>query len=253
MENSLPNVEEEGLPDAWDEAEEETLLARVKDVKLENGADAEADIRRRDAVLLRDTDAFITRALAVAGEQKMLFKLDDQFEKFMSNHELQHIKINGVSDKQVMLIKAVSVLFRLRTMQSDNSICIHKTEESIVPSSRFGEPRNIAGAFYHCVLTTSRRPLCLRRCLFSVPSPASTLCIADGPRCLRAAPAAAAGHILQSLENIPCLQCSCRIPKLHRSVPLVNFLHACVRACVRVCACFRTQGRTVFLQCHGAF
>jgi len=135
---------EDAPPDAWDEAEEETLLARVKDTKLQND-DAEADIRRRDAALLRDTEAFIARAMTVAGEQKMLLKLDDQFEKFMGNRELQHIKINGVSDKQVMLIKAVSVLFRLRTMQSDNSISIHKTEESIVPASRFGEPRNVAG------------------------------------------------------------------------------------------------------------
>jgi hypothetical protein len=47
-------------------------------------------------------------------------KLDDQLEKFMGNRELAHIKINGVSEKQVMLIKAVAVLFRMRTIQSDS-------------------------------------------------------------------------------------------------------------------------------------
>ena len=130
-------------PDAWDEAEEDVLVARVKGTQLQD--DNETEIRRRDALLLRETEALIQKALAVPNERKMLLKLDDQFEKFMGNREIQHIKINGVSDKQVMLIKAVAVLFRLRTMQMDSSISIHKTEDSIVPASRFGEPRNIAG------------------------------------------------------------------------------------------------------------
>jgi len=71
-------------------------------------------------VAQRETEAFINRALTVAGEKKMLMKLDDQLEKFMGNRELAHIKINGVSEKQVMLIKAVAVLFRMRTIQSDS-------------------------------------------------------------------------------------------------------------------------------------
>lgn len=130
-------------PDAWDEAEEDTLLARVQGTVLRD--DSEAEMRRRDAALLRDTEAMISRAMDIPGERRMLLKLDDQFEKFMGNRELQHIKINGVSDKQVSLIKAVAVLFRLRTLQSDGSISIHKAEDSFVPASRFGEPRNVAG------------------------------------------------------------------------------------------------------------
>ena len=133
-------------PDAWDEADEETLVARVQGAQLQEDPDKEVEIRRRDAVLLRETEALVARAMAVPNERKMLLKLDDQFEKFMGNRELQNIKINGVSEKQVTLIKAVAVFFRLRTMQVENSISILKTDESIVPSSRFGEPRNIAGA-----------------------------------------------------------------------------------------------------------
>jgi hypothetical protein len=130
-------------PDAWDEADEDVLVARVQATGLQEGG--EADVRRRDAVLLRETEAVISRAITIPGERKMLLKLDDQLEKFMGNRDLQHIKINGVSEKQVVLIKAVAVLFRMRTVLSNNSISIHKTEESIVPVSRFGEPRNVAG------------------------------------------------------------------------------------------------------------
>ena len=136
-------------PDAWDEADEESLVARVQGTQLQEDPDKEVEIRWRDAVLLRETEALVTRAMAVPNERKMLLKLDDQFEKFMSNRELQNIKINGVSEKQVTLIKAVAVFFRLRTMQVENSISILKTDESIVPSSRFGEPRDIAGATAH--------------------------------------------------------------------------------------------------------
>jgi len=74
-------------PDAWDEAEEDTLLARVQGTVLRD--DSEAEIRRRDAALLRDTEAMISRAMEVPGERRMLLKLDDQFEKFMGNRELQ--------------------------------------------------------------------------------------------------------------------------------------------------------------------
>ena len=120
-------------PDAWDEADEESLVARVQGTQLQEDPDKEVEIRRRDAVLLRETEALVARAMAVPNERKMLLKLDDQFEKFMSNRELQNIKINGVSEKQVTLIKAVAVFFRLRTMQVENSISILKTDESIVP------------------------------------------------------------------------------------------------------------------------
>jgi hypothetical protein len=149
-------------PDAWDEAEEEALLARVQGAVLRDDGQADAEVRRRDAALLRDTEALIGRAMGVPGERRMLLKLDDQFEKFMGNRELQHIKINGVSEKQVTLIRAVAVLFHMRTVQSDSSISIHKTEESIVPTSRFGEPRNVAGAAARLARWAAVPALCCR-------------------------------------------------------------------------------------------
>jgi hypothetical protein len=154
----------EAPPDAWDEAEEDALVARVRGAQLQEDSnnDREVEIRRRDAVLLRETDALIARAMAVPNERKMLLKLDDQFEKFMGNRELQHIKINGVSEKQVTLIKAVAVLFRLRTVLVESSISIHKTEESIVPTSRFGEPRNVAGAAARLARWAAVPALCCR-------------------------------------------------------------------------------------------
>jgi hypothetical protein len=43
-------------PDAWDEADEETLVARVQGAQLQEDPDKEVEIRWRDAVLLRETD-----------------------------------------------------------------------------------------------------------------------------------------------------------------------------------------------------
>ncbi|MGB1591232.1 MAG: hypothetical protein ACPIOQ_00655 [Promethearchaeia archaeon] len=43
------------------------------------------------------------------------------------------------------LIKAVGILFHMRMVQAGASITIQKTEHSVVPMSRFGEPRIAAG------------------------------------------------------------------------------------------------------------
>ena len=51
---------------ADDEADEETLVARVQGAQLQEDPDKEVEIRRRDAVLLRETEALVARAIAKA-------------------------------------------------------------------------------------------------------------------------------------------------------------------------------------------
>jgi hypothetical protein len=43
-------------PDAWDEADEESLVSRLRGTQLQEDPDKEVETRRRDAVLLRETD-----------------------------------------------------------------------------------------------------------------------------------------------------------------------------------------------------
>ena len=165
------------LEQTWDEADEDALVARIRGISARASMDtaSEIELRRQDEALLRESEAVVARALHIPGERKMLMKLDDQLEKFMGNNELQHIKcvgcvrkikiitckchdppstqthhvckrrINGVSEKQMSLIKAVGILFHMRMVQAGASITIQKTEHSVVPMSRFGEPRIAAG------------------------------------------------------------------------------------------------------------
>uniref|UniRef100_A0A6U6AEH3 SUZ domain-containing protein n=1 Tax=Guillardia theta TaxID=55529 RepID=A0A6U6AEH3_GUITH len=119
-------------PDSWDEAEEEALVSRMKTAEIANDTNA--------------SEEMLNKALQNPKERSTLLKLDEQFERFLSNPELQHIRFKGVSEKHISMVKCVADLFLLKTSSSgDGSICISKTARSTVPESRFGEPRHVAG------------------------------------------------------------------------------------------------------------
>ena len=112
----VPPWEQEEVPYSWEDQEVDALVARVQ-------ATTVAETERRDR--------FIRKALGNPKSRAMLLKLDQQYERFLANTELQQLRFNGVSQAQAEMVAAVASIFGLDTSQpGEGSIVIIKTSQS---------------------------------------------------------------------------------------------------------------------------